>query len=686
MIKQKEGEMDQDPDQPHIVECKSGRSTWYNHLAALILLLGIGSTIAGIYFLEVAHSQIMLGYSLLINGCAWLVFMPRSFTLATCRPALKPIAIACHLAGATLFVLAVMTVCSSAPIVWSYVMATWIGSIVCCLLGFALWEITRTQTNFKFSKLDLNISAVIFLVALLCRAFMLVTRSPIAIEDELQVFGANLAIGGGAPSVSPLSTLNSFPGLFYWLMYILYQPFAPLIDLYDFEKLCAASAGALSIAAWFLVLRMHNSRPLALCASVMLCFFGWHWLNSRFLYSYPFDLALISVTTLCIFLSIEKNNLFLAVLAGITSFLCLIFQKIGIMIFPFIGYVLLDYFMSRSETNRKRVVTIGLTWLGTALLIYLPVIIYSIGPNSPEGLLPRHSSILGGRAQSLASAGISSLDSFFLMSKDVFFQLQVQEFDHARHLFRDKAPLLDPVFSALFMLGLILLLRNVRLRRDARICLAGFALFTLPMILSFPTDGGLEHGLNHRMLGVSLFVAWMAAAGAELITHRLFSNRFQKLGMALLCCASCFLNVRFLFSAYIPASAYPLNTGKDLGVQRASTLKTVRSLAKSGLTTLYLFDHRPLVDALSTKDIRVATHDLPNIVNVDSIEHLRTQLAASSGKPLFIVIPGSSVFLDKYYQDIPTQLADVIPTHLWVPGLLDHHGIPTSWQAFVRAP
>ena len=59
--------MERDPDQPRIVECKLGRSAWYNHLAVVILLLEVGSTVAGIYLLEVVHSQILLGYSLVIN-------------------------------------------------------------------------------------------------------------------------------------------------------------------------------------------------------------------------------------------------------------------------------------------------------------------------------------------------------------------------------------------------------------------------------------------------------------------------------------------------------------------------------------------------------------------------------------------------------------------------------------------
>ena len=124
---------------------------------------------------------------------------------------------------------------------------------------------------------------------------------------------------------------------------------------------------------------------------------------------------------------------------------------------------------------------------------------------------------------------------------------------------------------------------------------------------------------------------------------------------------------------------------KDLGIQRASTIKTVRELARTGLNTLYLADPQPMPKALNTKDIKWALRDLPSAEQVPSLEALRERLEHLSGKPAFVVVPASTATLGKHYQDLPTQLADIVPSYLWLPGPKDQHGIPTLWYAFVYA-
>jgi hypothetical protein len=82
----------------------------------------------------------------------------------------------------------------------------------------------------------------------------------------------------------------------------------------------------------------------------------------------------------------------------------------------------------------------------------------------------------------------------------------------------------------------------------------------------------------------------------------------------------------------------------------------------------------------------MATRDLPNVVHVESVEQLRAKLLELGDAPAFVVFPAATAILDKYYQDIPAQLSDLIPTYLWRPGPLDQHQIPTVWYAFVRGP
>lgn len=649
-------------------------------LSSAGVALGVLAILAGgvLFLRDADHGD--LAIFLLGSGCALVTFLPARASLVELLPNRKVAATLFLVAAVVLMTRICINIKNYGSPDWEQLVIDWAGSVVC--LVAALSMLSRVAVPRSVSK-DLLIAAVFFLLALALRCVMLVTRSPVSIEDELHVFGASVP-AENVPMVSPFGSLNAFPALWYWAVYFAYKPFKHLIDLYSFEKLLMASLGALSISALFLLVRSYCERRVAVCSAWLLCFLGWHWVNSRILYAYPIDLALISLGMLFVAGSLKSNHIGMAGLAGALSGLTVISQKIGIMVFPFVGYLLVDSFITSDAAKRKRVLSIALVWIGSAAFLLLPAILYCIKPNLGEGLLPRQNFMASGRAHSLASAGLTESGAFLLMAKDVFRQLLVSESDAVRHLFRIGEPILDPVFALLFIIGSFVALRMLFSQQWARLALVGLAIFALPMILSFPADGGLERGLARRMLGTCFFAAWFAGIGADLLSRRLLPQRLQGVFIAALCGISAFTNVTAFASSYVPSSvSAPASLDKDLGIQRSITIKTVRQLANSGVRTLYLADQEPMPKSLNTKDIKPALGGLPNAEQVPSLELLRERLQQLAGKPAFVVVPGSTASLLKHYQDIPGQLADVVPSYLWLPGPRDQHGIPAVWYAFV---
>ncbi len=646
---------------------------------SLGVLAGVMLAVVGIWLLQYHGDQPGVGVTLLALGCALLAWLPRGAALMLLFAWRRHLAILLWGVALFLFLKTCGTVIRIKTPDWEQLTLEWLLSVGVAIVAGFLWS---GPSERQLSKRDTILAVGIFLAAVAVRCFAVVTRSPNAIIDELHVFSANLS-SVAPPAESPFGTLNSFPAFWYWLVYFLYPLAQPFVDKFAFEKALAASAGAMSVAAWYLVMRLWGQRASALCAASLLCFLGWHWVNSRLLYCYPFDLAFISLATLSLVLALRSDNIGFACLAGAFSALTLVFQKVGVMIVPLLGYVLVDSYLSGEKSKRTTVVKTGIAWLSLMVLLYLPVVLYGMSQNA-EGLLPRQAFMAGGRSHALAERGLTQGSAALLMAKDVFYQLLIRESDQLRHLFRMEGTLLDPVFAGVFLIGLFTAIRGCWKWQAARVALVGFVLFTLPMALSFPVDGGAEHGLARRMVGVSLFAAWFGGIGAVSLAERIAPVQMQRTVLAVLCAASAFINAKFLYSYYLPASVeVPGTLERDLAIQRASAIKTVRALAATGVKTLYLADSEPMPASLPTKDIKMVLADLPSAEQLGSLEDLKSRLRAHNGQPAFVVVPSATATLGKHYQDIPVQLAELIPSYLWVPGPPDQHGIVTVWYAFV---
>jgi hypothetical protein len=654
-------------------------------LVTFSILFSLGLLCAGIYQLNNLTENTLIAYSLISAGSILLILLPSQARI-NLNPLLLKIGLVLALGvSAVNQVKASSMLLSNHLIAWQNFSSVWLVSLACFVAAFAAWQQLRKTTPVQQERIDMTLSWMVFFIAFLLRSWNVVTRSPIAIQDEIQVFSGLLSTGGYV-NVNPLTTLNAFPSFYYWAISYLYRPFYPMVDLLMFQKLLVAAAGAASVSLWYLIVRHFHTRSVALVLASLLSFMGWHWVNSRFLYCYPYDLAFSAAGILCTLISLRDRNVFHAMLAGLFCSLTIIFQKSGLLVCPLIAYIFFEKLIKQGSNQRKETLLCAAVWAVSIAFFYMPFVVFSLSPNNPEGVLPRQMGILAGRNAELARAGIGQLNAVTLMITDVFLQLQRFEFDHVRHIFRLNGPILEPVLSGLFILGFVRVVFSSIKEFSSRMCLIGFALFSLPMIISFPIDSGIGHGLSRRMLCCSPFVAWMAALGASLAVQRIVPSRLHITTLVALCCGSAYGNFFYLMKDYLGTNnPRDIAAHKDLAIQRSSSTLLLRSLATSGFQVIYYWDSRPLAGALSTTDLRHVTLDFPNIKHVDSIQELRSQISNGGEAPQFIVIPASTVFMDKFYQDIPSQISDLVPSHLWIPGPTDTHMIPTSWYAFVRA-
>lgn len=651
----------------------------------LSLLLGLTLIIVGICELNSLTDNTFRAYLFLTIGSCVMIFLPANARLSASPLALKIILIAATSTCVVMQTKAMQLLGRAASFSWERFSSLWLVSMASFVMGFAAWQKLRKHASRQAQRIDILCAGAVFVVAFALRAWAVVTRSPIGIEDEVQVFSAVLSPAGYV-NINPLGTLNAFPSFYHWAISYLYRPFYAVVDLFVFQKILVAAAGAASVSLWYLIIRHFHSRSVALVFASLLSFLGWHWLNSRLLYCYPYDLAFAAAATLCALLSLRDRSVFHAMLSGLFCALTLVFQKSGVMVCPLIAYIFFEAIVRRDKAQRRETLLYVTIWAASIAFFYMPFIMYAISPSNPEGLLPRQSGILATRSAELARAGIGQIEAIRRMVAEVFLQLQHFEFDHVRHLFRLNGPILDPVLSGLFFLGFVRVVVSSIKDAGSRLCLIGFALFTLPMIISFPIDSGIGHGLSRRFVCSSPFVAWMGALGAALLVQRILPTRLHATALVSLCCASAYGNFFYLMKDYLgPRNPTDIAAHKDLAIQRSSSMLLVRNLATSGFRIIYYWDSRALAGALTTKDLRSLTHDLSNVVHVDSVQELRNQIVAGNSAPQFVVIPAATAFMDKFYQDIPAQISDVVPAHLWIPGPTDTRMVPTSWYAFVRA-
>lgn len=631
----------------------------------VIIVLASYYLFQGIRLLETGSLNYSYAYKLIGGAVIVLVLLPSSCSLAMLANHKGLVCFLCLLGSAVLQYITLKKLHTSGGHASAFLIPLWLASLALMALAGIIfdWKRHSSETVRLFHGFD-------WLIALALTLFSFYVRmaSPMSMAvDEGIVFSEVLSIRL-APEATPWGlTSTAYPLVLHRVVLFIISLVSPVFDSFITTKALAAGMGSVSVGAWFLVVRVFAPRLIALSAATFLIFLGWHWLNSRFSYLYPYDLAFFSISTLATIVALNYQRAGAAVIAGAVMGFSLLMQKFGVFLILFIGLICLDYLCTVPRNERKRIVVLGALILASAALCYLPILI----ANGWRLDMPRFSHARDTRPALLKQLGMTESRAFFEMWVDAFRQLQIRMNDIPRHMFRVHKPLLDPVFSGLFSIGLLsALVRFVR-DRSSRIQIFGLLIFIAPMVVSFPLDSAGYQGIARRLLGVSFFSAWIAASGAVVLSSRIVG--LKHIGKLCLCFALCSLitNWYYLKTEYekMPAIAWLF----DYGGKRAALMNLSEYFLRQNLPVMILDE--------SVSSIMGLTQFVGKIKVAVSPEALRQEIISTKGIWNAVIVPWQSVMSTS--SPTTTQLGDLIPAHAWLSTPPDNHGIPMFAYAIV---
>lgn len=641
----------------------------------LILVLASACLITGVSIFEMRSMPLTYGYMLVFAGASiflvspakplqlsWLKVISKGWLLGTlgCLLALVTYRIGVH-------TIAALTIYDGAITNFPQMLRLWpLGVAILLVIGISL-DVRRGIRIPIPQRKDLLDFFGIFLVALICRAW-----GPNMIAgDELMQTIEVLYIPTVKPSWLEVSSAT-YPFFIMHIMYLLQQLTTGLVDLLVLQKWLSFIAGSLSVALLYAIIRIFSSRASALGGALLLCFMGWHWLNSRFIYAYPLDLANIGAGVFLTLLAFRTSSITIGILAGICCAFALILQKVGVIMLPFIAYLGFEALFSGPKPRMKRVAIMGLVILLSLAVTYEPFIVQHI---VKKGAFPRQSGAYQLRVERLHELGFSQTSALWFVLGDVFRQLQVDTSDFIRHMFRVHRPILDPVFSCLFSVGFLYSLLTLPRSQASRVRVVGFLVFSLPMILGFPTDDP-SRGLARRMLASSLFLAWIGVEGAQQIVRRFASESASSRFTIGLCSIAALTNIYFAVRFSVTQPQTDWYGGAGGGIRSYAMSRLARDAASKGLP-VSVVEH---IDA-TIEDALVPS---PRVHRVRSAEELRDALLSHRGQLQVVIIPWETTRLGGNGMSFVTAISDLVPSYLWMEGPPDGDGMPMIRYAVVR--
>jgi len=350
-----------------------------------------------------------------------------------------------------------------------------------------------------------------------------------------------------------------------------------------------------------------------------------------------------------------------AFLAGLFIAYTILLQKIGLMLRPLVLFLFVDNYISSGRGFRKKVCLTAAVIIAAALLTFFPALIGAgnegINPNIEMAMAKRRQSLVIGLKNEALKIGSMVIDSFY--------QLQVHMFDIPRHLWMLEGPILDPLSSILFSVGMVFAVLFAFSKRECRLQLAGLLIFILPMALSYPLDSEGPHGLARRMVGASFFVAWIASYGAEVLASRLVSSTNVARVCVMLGSMAMVINLRHLGASYWDLKKTVWIS--DEGGARAVMIKESRQFARAGYKTVVLNEHHTTINGMN--------YDLPNLHVALNLKELRQMVASPHDNEWLVVIMPSGRLSGEAPAHVQ-QLADIIPPNEWIFGPADITGVP----------
>jgi hypothetical protein len=638
-----------------------------NFIGPTFIGLALIALFLGVTALESDNPPLLYAYSLLLGGALVLIAMPRSWCLSMFA-ATRNLGVTLCLLAAGFFLVWLIP---DAPALYAHMqnatLLKWGGAILCLFVAALVRDLQRSQSQRRlFSPADWLLAVVFTVIALALRLM----APPSAAVDETMVFSEmQYRLLNQKPMLlwgfSTVGVLH----LLHYITFLVTQSLSNLIDPFALTKIIVSSMGSISVGALYLLVRIYAARYVAVTAASILVMMGWHWINSRFNYVYPHDMANIALGSLCAVAAFETRRATPAFLTGLVIAYTILLQKIGLMLTPFVLFLFVDHYVSSGRGSRKNVCITAAIIVASALLVYFPALTGA----SNEGANSNIQLAMTVRWQGLV-AGITNeaLKMVFVLF-DSFYQLQVQMFDIPRHLWRNGEPILDPMSSVLFSVGMVFAVVHVFRKRECRMQLAGLLIFMLPMALSYPLNSESPHGLARRMIGSSFFVAWIASYGAEVLASRLVSSISVARVCVMLGSIVMAINLFHLRSTnwHLKRSIWT----SDEGGSRAAMIKASREFARVGYKTVVLDGHYTAINDMN--------FDLPNLHIAPNLQELRQMITTPRDRWLVVILP--SGLNSAAAPDNIQQLADIIPPSEWVFGPADINRIPMLRYA-IRPP
>lgn len=538
----------------------------------------------------------------------------------------------------------------------------WYGVMLAIFSAWCLDRALRTCIRLSsfFNATDIALATVIFLVAFIVRRVGPVTGA----SDEFYHFAEMLSLRyQGTPPVAMSGTSYSFA--LHTLIYHICSVMDRFIDPFDVEKIISTLSAAVSVSSLYLLARIYAPRSTALTAAVFLCFMGWHWVNSRFIYTYPHDLAVISLGALFVVLSCESKSFLFAALAGLLMGTSLIFKKISASLIAFDALFYLAAILTTKAKDRSIILSLCSVALGTLLIVCAPISFHFYSAQM-QGRQPffEYLAYLEQRNQFLREARLPAVLGLIYPIAYGFQQLFFSApLESIRHVLRIEKPLLDPILLVCFSIGIGFAIRTCLKRSDMRVALMGMVIFMLPMALALP------HPIARRMLGVSFFAAWLGAVGAHQLCFQILPQRMRYAGLASICLASAAINIFFYSTVYLYQPDG--NWEGANGLSRAEALRATRAAIREGSDVVFWVNQNT--------DLQGAVADLKNITFVKSVEELRAAVMKIIGKRGRVVV-------SRFDYPKTSSIKDLIPEAAWSPGNCLPHGPPMIYTADLPLP
>lgn len=479
-------------------------------------------------------------------------------------------------------------------------------------------------------------------------------------------------------TVFDMSTV-SFPKVFYALMRGAITVLEPYAEAFAVLKGLSAISAAISVGLWFLALRSLTSLRVALIASTLIAFSGWHWVNSRFVYIYPLDMLIMSLGFLSGILFFYRNRVYASVGLLAAVVLSLLTKKIAIMLCPLIGLMALDTLVFRQKSENDEMLFCAkishLFFCGVLMIAPLLIVQYYQPTRAgSQDQWFRFAQALQARSQYLARWNLTPFTSIPYIFKDAVLQLYVQGYDIPRHLFLLKGPLVSPFLFWPSLAGACVSLWQFRSKPLARLSIIGLVLFLCPMVFSFPLDSQSPHGLARRMIGAIYFLAILSAIAVGFVATILDRIRVGWLLAGMVIIAVGYDNYVGYTQNYMKQPSYRWST--DHGLQRAALVQAARRAAKS-------YDE-VLVMRHSRAELMGTTKDLPSVRDVPSINAAKDAIVNRKGT-LALIMLGSFRTPEEAIKLAAPAFSEVVSEDRWVAGPLDPNGFPLILSTFFEA-